>query len=135
MYKYFSDEYSQVVALVKEKDILIRDAEKKVMGFEHTNVGYFVGINWNLPSTLLKIIRYHHNPTRAIESKRIVAIVHVADILCRAISLGNAGDTKIPAANKECWEFLNLDKQAVKNLFSEMEQESIKAYALLAFTE
>lgn len=135
MHKYFSDEYSQVVSLVKEKDILIRDAEKKVMGFEHAHVGYLVGNNWNLPPALLKIIRYHHNPTRVIESKRIVAIVHVADVLCRAINLGNAGDAKIPAANKECWEFLNLDKQTVKDLFSEMEQESVKAYDLLAFSE
>ena len=135
MYKYFRDEYRQVVSLVKEKDILIRDAEKKVMGLEHSDVGYLVGNNWNMPPALLKIIRYHHNPTRVIESKRIVAIVHVADVLCRAIGLGNAGDAKIPAANKECWEFLDLDKQAVKDLFTEIERESIKANTLLASTE
>jgi len=64
---------------------------------------------------------------------RIVAIVHLADILCRAIGMGNGGDSKVPSINEDSWKLLSLNKQIVKRLFLEMEQEITNAKALLAF--
>ncbi len=131
--KYLEKDYARVTALVHEKDILIRVAEKEILGFDHAAAGYYVGNRWNLPPGLLKAIRYHHTPAQAIESKRIVAIIHVADALCRALGLGNGGDSKIPPINTSCWELLNLGKETVKDLFAEMEKEIIAADTLLHF--
>ena len=133
LYKYLMNEYAAVASLVNEKEILIRQAEKSVLGIDHTTVGYHVGKNWNLPPALLKVIRYHHHPGRAMASKRIVAIVHVADAICRALGLGNAGDAKVPPIDSGCWELLNMNKQAAREIFARTEQDLVKANAMLAF--
>ena len=130
---YFREDFTRVVFLVKEKEILIRDAEQQLLGFDHAAVGSLVANKWNLPPAVIKAIRFHHNPPLANESMRIVAIVHLADILCRAIGMGNGGDSKVPSINEDSWKLLSLDKQIVKRLFLEMEQEITNAKALLAF--
>ncbi len=130
---YFREDFTRVVFLVKEKEILIRDAEQQLLGFDHAAVGSLVANKWNLPPAVIKVIRFHHNPPLANESMRIVAIVHLADILCRAIGMGNGGDSKVPSINEDSWKLLSLNKQIVKRLFLEMEQEITNAKALLAF--
>ncbi len=130
---YFREDFTRVVFLVKEKEILIRDAEQQLLGFDHAAVGSLVANKWNLPPAVIKAIRFHHNPPLANESMRIVAIVHLADILCRAIGMGNGGDSKVPSINEDSWKLLRLNKQIIKRLFLEMEQEITNAKALLAF--
>jgi len=130
---YFREDFTRVVFLVKEKEILIRDAEQQLLGFDHATVGSLVANKWNLPPAVIKAIRFHHNPPLANESMRIVAIVHLADILCRAIGMGNGGDSKVPSINEDSWRLLSLNKQIIKSLFLEMEQEITNAKALLAF--
>ena len=132
---YFNEDFRRVFSLVKEKEILIREAEQKLLGIDHATVGGIVADKWNLPPTLIKAIRFHHNPPRANESMRMVAIVHLADVLCRAIGIGNGGDSKIPCINEDSWKLLGLNRQIVKRLFSEMEKEIANAKALLAFAK
>lgn len=132
---YFNEEFTRVVCLVKEKEILLRDAEQKLLGFDHAAVGASVADRWNLPPALIKAIRFHHNPTQANESMRMVAIVHLADVFCRAIGIGNGGDSKIPCINEESWKLLRLNKRTIKKLFSEMEQAIANAKVLLAFVK
>ena len=118
-----------------EKETLLRDAEQELLGFDHAAVGANVADRWNLPPALIKVIRFHHNPTQANESMRMVAIVHLADVLCRAIGIGNGGDSKIPYINEESWKLFRLNKRTIKRLFSEMEREIANAKALLAFVK
>jgi len=132
---YFNEEFTRVVCLVKEKEILLRDAEQELLGFDHAAVGANVADRWNLPPALIKVIRFHHNPTQANETMRMVAIVHLADVLCRAIGIGNGGDSKIPCINEESWKLFRLNKRTIKRLFSEMEREIANAKALLAFVK
>lgn len=132
---YFKEDFARVVRLVKEKEILIRDAEQQLLDIDHAAVGGIVADKWNLPPALIKAIRFHHNPPRASESMRIAAIVHLADVLCRAIGMGNGGDTKVPCINEESWELLNLNKQTIKRLFSEMEEEVATADTSLPFVK
>jgi len=130
---YFREDFTRVVIMVKEKEILIRDAEQQLLGFDHAAVGSFVADKWNLPPAVIKVIRFHHNPPLANESMRMAAIVHLADILCRAIGIGNGGDSKVPPINEESWKLLSLNKRMIKNLFFEMEREIANAKTLLAF--
>ena len=132
---YFNEEFTRVVCLVKEKEILVRDAEEELLGFDHAAVGAIVADRWNLPPALIKAIRFHHNPTQANDSMRMVAIVHLADVFCRAIGIGNGGDSKIPCLNEESWKLFTLNKRTIKRLFSEIEREIANAKALLAFVK
>jgi putative nucleotidyltransferase with HDIG domain len=130
---YFNEDFTRVVQLAKEKEILIIDAEQQVLGMDHAAVGGIVADKWNLHPALIKVIRFHHNPPRAKESMRLVSIVHLADILCRAIHLGNGGDNKIPCINEESWKLLDLNQQTIRSLFPEMEQEVENSKSFLSF--
>ena len=130
---HFSEEFAEVVRLVRKKEILIKDAEQEVLGLDHTEVGGIVADKWNLPSALIKAIRFHHDPTRAHESMRVAATVHLADVFCRALDMGNGGDGKIPCINEEPWKLLNFNKLTIKKVFFEMEREIINAKSFLTF--
>lgn len=132
---YFNEEFTRIVCLAKENEILIKDAEQQLLDLDHTTVGGFVADKWDLAPTLIKTIRFHHDPPRANESMRITAIVHLADVLCRAIGMGNGGDNKIPCVNEESWKLLNFNKQTIKHLFLEMEQEVAIANDFLPSTK
>ena len=127
---HFNRDFTNVVNLVQEKGLLIRDAEQQILGFDHAELGGIVATKWNLPPALIKAIRFHHSPPLAMESVRIAAIVHLADILCRAIGMGNGGDSKVPFVNEESWKLLNLKNEMIKNLFLEIEKEFSGANAL-----
>jgi len=128
---YFGEEFTRVIDLVKVKGIPIREAEQELLGLDHAAVGGILANKWNLPPQLLKVIRFHHNPPQAGESMRVVAIVHVADVLCRAAGIGNGGDCKVPCVNEQSWKLVSLNKRLLVKLFSEVEIELAVACELL----
>lgn len=130
--QHFNEDFALVVSTVKEKDVLMRDAEQEIFGMDHAAVGGILAERWNLPPALVKAIRFHHNPSQAGDSIRMATIVHLADVLCRALGIGNGGDDKIPFVNEASWKLVNFNKQDVKRLLAEMDQEMISANELLA---
>lgn len=130
---YFNEDFTRVVCLAREKGILIRDAEQQLLGSDHAEVGAAVADKWNLPPILIKVIRFHHNPPLANESMRMAAIVHLADVLCRAIGVGNGGDSKVPRIDEGAWKLLNPNRQVIKSLFLEMEQRVASADGFSSF--
>lgn len=128
---YIHEEFSQVAQNAKTNGRLIVDAEQKFLGFNHTDVGSLVAKKWNMPPALIKVIKFHHNPVLDYNSLRISSIVHLADILCRTLDLGCGGDNEIPIVNERSWDLMNLNKQMIKNIFSEIEKEYESATAFL----
>jgi putative nucleotidyltransferase with HDIG domain len=133
--RYFNEDFTRVVALVREKGILIKDAERTLLGIDHAAVGGMVAEKWGLPPVLVKAIRFHHNPSLAMESMRMIAIVHLGDIVCRAIGIGNGGDSKIPSVDTRSWEVLGINKQILKRLFLETEKEMEKAKDVISLVK
>ena len=58
------------------------DAEEKLFGMNHAEVGYELAKHWKLPVILQEIIRHHHHPEAAPpEHKTLVYAVHLGDAL------------------------------------------------------
>ena len=127
MNTYIHEEYNEVVATALKKEILLIDAERKLFGFTHTDVGSLIANKWNLPPALIKVIRFHHEPTTDYNSLRITSIVHLADLFCRTINLGNGGDSQLPPACEASWNLLSLNYDSVKQIFSQIESDYEKA--------
>jgi putative nucleotidyltransferase with HDIG domain len=131
--QYLPEKFGEVVAQVRTRDILIVEAEMNVLGVTHADVGAWLFEKWNLSKGLVDAVRHHHNPALAGESQRFAEIVHVADVLVRALRFGNGGDQKIPAISDRAWASLGLSEAELDDLLAQTAQEIEKAMVYLDF--
>jgi HD-like signal output (HDOD) protein len=133
MDQFLPDKFAEVVALVREKDMLIYDAEAAVMGATHAEVGAWLFEKWNLSRGLIETTRCHHNPALAGEHRKFAGIVHLADILIRALRYGSGGDNKIPAIHDSAWKDLGLMPEEFPDLLSAVAGELDRAGVFMDF--
>lgn len=90
-------------------------AEKRVIGFDHTEAGEALIQAWHLPESLGFVARHHHQPVAsgyAVE----VCIVHVADVMVSAVPFGHSGDMHVPPLDPVAWERLGLSPEIIPAL-------------------
>lgn len=95
---------------------VLHEAEKRIIGFDHAEVGAILIQNWRLPESLAQVARYHHQPGRAEQDQLEVAIVHIADILVSSVPFGHNGDQHVPPMDEGAWQHLNLKPEAMPSL-------------------
>ena len=120
---YLSDEYTKVVTVIDSENILMTAAENKVLGYNHAEVGKLLAEKWNLPAKLVQVIAYHHQPANASSFAMEAAIVHLADIFCRALNMGYGGDNKIPPLDGSAWKRLKIGTNAIDTIMATMRRE------------
>ncbi len=117
------EEFSRAIDMTRNNNLLLFQAESEVFGLTHTDVGKLLAEKWNLPVKLVQILDCHHQPERADRFLQETAIIHLSDILCRALNLGSGGDNKIPAMNKFAWDALNFKSSALQYFLQEIDRE------------
>ncbi len=88
MDQYLHDDFTKAVKIAMEEGIPLTDAEQRVFGFDHSDVGDWLTARWELPGDIRVPIVYHHRPQLAPEAKEIAGVVHVADALAHAMDYG-----------------------------------------------
>jgi len=56
---YFKDEYRKIIALKKSEDITTIEAEKRILGVTHAEVGAFVLQRFKIPQNIADAVRFH----------------------------------------------------------------------------
>ena len=120
---FLSQVFKEINQMVQHKNILMITAEEKILGYGHPEVGKLLAERWNLPPKLISVILHHHQPSSAGRFAFEAAIVHLADILCRALNIGYAGDDKMPALDKAAWESLRIKPEAIESLLEAIIKE------------
>jgi len=90
--RYVSDSFETIHGLVSEQGFSFREAEKKVLGIDHAEVGAMVGEAWKFSARMVEIIRNHHLSEKTQDSDFETSIVHLADILCMMMGIGVGSD-------------------------------------------
>lgn len=75
----FSEEYGPVIEAFLEGEHIV-DAEWRMLGITHADVGAMVAENWNFPQELVEAIRDHHTPR---EGSFLASLIHLSDLLVR----------------------------------------------------
>jgi len=97
------------------------EAEKDVVGFEHTVLGAMLVRAWHLPRYLEELLYMHHS-NKSFKS-RATAIVHLADFLAIGMQFVDKGSLILPLLNKHAWELSGLGLKDLDALSREAEQE------------
>ncbi|MFQ5469052.1 MAG: HDOD domain-containing protein [Gammaproteobacteria bacterium] len=119
---FFAEEYASVVDYRDQNDCLLKEAEDQVLGFNHCEVGAMIAEKWKLPDAITDCIRFHHTPVKTTTSP-LVDLIHISDIVCRALEIGNGGDSLIPVIEPQVLERHQLDISDLENQFAEIEQK------------
>ncbi|MBW1780226.1 MAG: HDOD domain-containing protein [Deltaproteobacteria bacterium] len=78
----------QAIEAAAGEDIPFQVAERQVLGTDHAEVGSRLLESWSFPESLVKSVRWHHEPDAAEETSTINDLVHVANVLCLMIGIG-----------------------------------------------
>ena len=129
--EYLHNDFESVLKIVEDKNILIREAEREVLGFDHTKIGKWLVSTWNFPKNIEEAIEFHHRPTYAPIYKAEASIVHLGDIIARVMRIGSGGDLRIPVYNLDVTNILQIKKEMIKEILIDYEEELEKAKTFL----
>jgi len=90
--QFLHAEFMQCLRLSQMEEISFFDAERKVLGVTHCDVGEYLGEKWSLPPKLIEGIALHHRPRIIRSEPKLVALVNISDSLVRQLALGHSGN-------------------------------------------
>ena len=125
---------AEVMDTVREEQLAMYDAEKKVIGLSHPALGAWVLGRWGLPAPIVEAVEFHHHPTRAQTSFDLAAIVYLANVLAHRSNIGSGGDSLVRELDPVILEYFSLNETALADLldalvFKRLEIESYAASA------
>jgi len=93
--EYVSAEYVQIVRLVGQARLSFIEAEERVLGVTHAEIGERLARRWHLPHPIPCCIRYHHEPCALPAAAPLVDAVHLADAACLLMGIGGGDDSPL----------------------------------------
>jgi putative nucleotidyltransferase with HDIG domain len=85
MDQYFHEDFMKTIDVARTEKLSSADAERKILGADHAEIGAWMADAWALPPAIVEAIRYHHQPHFAPEHKTLTAVVHLANLFTTAI--------------------------------------------------
>ncbi|MDQ7779473.1 MAG: HDOD domain-containing protein [Planctomycetota bacterium] len=133
--QHVHEDFVKIMETCMSKSLLMIEAEQEVLGTTHAEVGSWLCQKWNLAKGLVECLGCHHNPPLASDSPKHVAIIHIADILVRALQLGSGGDRRIPQVSDHAWNLIDIQAGDMPRLMAEVAEETERALIFMDFAK
>lgn len=123
-------EFADVIRFVQEHHIPFVEAENKVLGFDHGDMGKYVAEQWRLPENLTFVIANHHETDiltcdEPIDLKKKTLVVKAADALCSSLDIGLTYSASLTSAE---WQFLKLSSSKKREALCAIIREEYQTY-------
>lgn len=107
LYRNLPRHAAHVLATARLERILLREAERRLLGFDHATLAGMLLRKWRFPESLEKAVRHHHGGLAHL-SMPLPATVHVADAIAGALGLGSSGEIFAPPLSPAAWGAVGL---------------------------
>lgn len=121
--RYLTKDFERVVSYVRFRHMSMVEAEREVLGVTHAEVGALLLKEWQLPQTLAAVAEWHHTPSLAADRMKDASIVHLADVLAKALEMGSGGDDLAAPLNEDAWSSLGLSEEALDDIVLGVDKE------------
>ena len=119
----FPEEHRAICRLVERRECLMADAEREVLGVQHSEVATWLLKKWALPSRLVFPVAFQNQFNASREFADRTAVIHLANVMARARGYGQAGDHRLPAINRDAWDLLRLSMRDVAEVYQQLDAE------------
>lgn len=118
-----TEKINEAIKLTHEDNILLKDAERSILGFDHAEVGSALISMWELSPRLEEVVCYHHNPMKAPNHPLDASIIHTADLIAHAMELGKSGERFVPPLEARAWDMIGLSSSIVGSVVEQLERQ------------
>ncbi len=118
--QFLHKDFGVALDYARENKVPLFEGEKHAIGAQHTEIGAWLGEKWNLPAHLNAAIEYHHSLENPVKYAKIVAIVHLANIIVRLEGFGCSGDHSQPTISEDIWHVININPDNLPQLLDEI---------------
>ncbi len=125
---YLDGSVADAVEIVSTKNELnYLDAEKELVGFDHTQAGYELAKAWQLPEELAEVILHHHEPSKAKdEFKPLVYAVHLGDNIAMLGGGGTGSDSMRYQLDNAYTDFIKITPNTLATVMLNVDIEFTK---------
>jgi putative nucleotidyltransferase with HDIG domain len=128
---YVQSTFKEIISLVEKDSITFQAAEKEIMGYDHQEIGEKILSKWTFPQALKDIVRYHHEPELAPDdSKFLVSVVHIANIICLLGGIGIGSDGLYHKMSDEAVKVVGLKDTELERLYANLPEMVVRASAI-----
>lgn len=101
----------------------IHEAEHRLFGFDHADVGGALLGNWKFPEKLTEIVAYHHYPEKAKEFTKEASIVHIANSISVLAELDTDNMEFAPAISESAWQITGLSPEQISGIRHQADEQ------------
>lgn len=98
----------------KTEKIELYQAEQRLFGFDHAELGGELMRTWHLPERLQEAVACHHRPDKAKLYPVEAAIIYLANYIAAMVSVNDISKTKIQQIDTIAWELTGLTPEVVE---------------------
>ncbi|MCP3875744.1 MAG: HDOD domain-containing protein [Desulfobacteraceae bacterium] len=113
------DEVKKINLLVKDKGFSFREAEKKILGIDHAELGALIAKMWKFSPKMIKLIRHHHLADEKMIKDKEIAAVYLADCICMMMGQGVGSDGLSYRFKAQAMKELGLSADDVSMIIAE----------------
>jgi len=121
----------QTLALADVESLPFDEAEIRLLGFSHNQLGAQLLSEWGLPDNITDLIHYHHQPSAASDYSHEVAIIHLADIICQATNRGTTLEYLVTRLDHQAYAVLQLPPGELEPLLNQSDRELAEIFSIL----
>ena len=116
--RFVLDSFEKISALVINEGLSFQEAEKKIIGVDHTELGGMIAKMWKFSSRMVKIIRNHHLSDASMVKDKEIATVYLADCICMMIGIGVGSDGLAYRFNEQAMKELGMDADDISRVIA-----------------
>lgn len=117
------DPYAEVVGKARETRAPVVNVEREILGIDHAAMGGYLANWWNLPSSVVDAIRWHHELGDSQEDPQFISTIHLADVMVHRVGIGASGSGMIPEIQLLASEILGLDAEALEEIETKIKDQ------------
>jgi putative nucleotidyltransferase with HDIG domain len=133
LFTNFTDTYQEAVRYAEQAAVPVEVAEQRLLGMDHTEIGFELANMWHFPAPLAQVIKMHEGPFTG-ETPLPALAVHVADRLARESGHGETVPQTYdmdPVASR----WLNLSDDDLLVLMADADERVRDVFQSLGFAQ
>jgi len=108
--------------LVRNENFCFREAEKKVFGVDHAELGGIIAKKWSFSDKLVFIILNHHLHNKTAHQDMETCIVYLGDTVCMMMGIGVGSDGLAYRFYKEVLNTLDISEMKLQKIMMDFAQ-------------